>query len=90
MTNTTVADSSLSSFVEQQAKGAFYYDPKWLDLICSLYGCELIPLSTSNGAGQDHWLPSVVLHAESFYWETSGSSAIFRLLSSPCNGCFQR
>lgn len=52
MTNATVSDSHLTSFVEQLAKETFYYNPTWLNLISSIYGYELIPLSTTNSAGQ--------------------------------------
>lgn len=52
MTDTIRSDSHLKTFMEQQAKDAFYYNPEWLDLISSLYGYELVSLSTTNSTGQ--------------------------------------
>ncbi len=47
-----ITDSRLSTFVEQKTKDLFYYNPAWLDLIARLYGYAVIPLTTTNSAGQ--------------------------------------
>ena len=52
MIHTSFSDSRLSTFVEQQVKDCFYYRQEWLDLITSLYGYSVIPLTTANSAGQ--------------------------------------
>jgi FemAB-related protein (PEP-CTERM system-associated) len=52
MTHTSLADPSLSSFVRQRSQGSFYFEKAWLDLITSLYGYLLIPLTTTNTTGQ--------------------------------------
>lgn len=52
MTYTLLSDSPLSSFVVQQAKGSFYFNQAWLDLITKFYGYSLNPLTTINAAGQ--------------------------------------
>lgn len=42
-----------TTFVEQQAKDAsFYYNQRWLDLITTLYGYHLIPLTVTDADGQ--------------------------------------
>ena len=41
-----------SASLEQQKKASFYYDQAWLDLITKLYGYTVIPLTTTNAAGQ--------------------------------------
>jgi FemAB-related protein (PEP-CTERM system-associated) len=52
MTDTTYSNSHLTTFLEQQAKHHFYYHPAWLELISSLYGYKIIPLTTTNSTGQ--------------------------------------
>jgi FemAB-related protein (PEP-CTERM system-associated) len=53
MTQATLLNhSSLITFVEQQAKETFYFNQAWLDLISRLFGYEVIPLTTTNGAGE--------------------------------------
>ena len=47
-----IAVSSLSTFIEQQAKDSLYYSRAWLDLITKLYGYSVISLTTSNTSGQ--------------------------------------
>ncbi|HJT55481.1 MAG TPA: GNAT family N-acetyltransferase [Ktedonobacteraceae bacterium] len=48
---TMLNDFSLSTFIEQQAKDAFYYSQAWFDLITRLYGYEVIPLTSTNDGG---------------------------------------
>lgn len=48
----TQADTSLKSFLEEHAADHFYFDPAWLDLITSLYGYKLIPLTTTDNHGR--------------------------------------
>jgi len=52
MTQAFLSDSHWSTFVEQQTKDSIYYSRPWLDLITNLYGFSIIPLTTTNGAGQ--------------------------------------
>src|SRR5437667_951717 len=52
MTDVSLADSSLSTFIEQQTKDSLYYSQAWLDLITKLYGYSVISLTTSNTSGQ--------------------------------------
>lgn len=52
MTQAFLSDSHWSTFVEQQTKDSIYYSQPWLDLITNLYGFSIIPLTTTNGAGQ--------------------------------------
>src|SRR5260370_19332695 len=52
MIYTAFSDSRLSTFVEQQVKDCFYYRQEWLDLITSLYGYAVIPLTTTDSTGQ--------------------------------------
>lgn len=44
--------SALNSSTGQQAKDIFYYQEAWLDLITSLYGYSLIPLTTTDSTGR--------------------------------------
>ena len=52
MTNVTLANASLSTFIEQQAEKSLYYSQAWLDLITRLYGYSIIPITTINSAGK--------------------------------------
>ncbi len=52
MTDITLSDSQVNTFVEQQAKDLIYYSPAWLNLITRTYGFSLIPLTSINAAGQ--------------------------------------
>src|SRR5229473_3679725 len=52
MTHISLADSSLNNFIEQQPEMTLYYSQAWLDLISRLYGYSVIPLTTTNTAGQ--------------------------------------
>src|SRR6266566_6654972 len=52
MTNVTLANASLSTFMEQQAEKSLYYSQAWLDLITRLYGYSIIPITTINSAGK--------------------------------------
>lgn len=46
-------DMRWSTFVEQAGKDvSFYYSPAWLDLISTLYGYAVIPLTTMNEVGE--------------------------------------
>src|SRR5438067_2295670 len=47
MSDTLLSASVLSSFVQQQPNGCFYFENAWLDLITRLYGYSLIPLTTT-------------------------------------------
>ena len=40
------------TFIEQQTKDSFYYNQAWLDLITELYGYSVVPLTTTNAAGE--------------------------------------
>ena len=52
MTHISLTHPSLSTFIEQHAKESFYYSQAWFDLITKLYGYTVLPLTTSNAAGQ--------------------------------------
>lgn len=52
MTRVSITGSSLSTFIQQQAKDTLYYSQAWLDLITRLYGYTVIPLTTINTSGQ--------------------------------------
>jgi FemAB-related protein (PEP-CTERM system-associated) len=52
MMYTSLTDSSLGTFVEQQAKEPLYYSQAWLDLITRLYGYKSILLTTTNAPGR--------------------------------------
>src|SRR5215472_1588208 len=52
MTHLSLAEDSLSTFIEQQAEKLLYYSQAWLDLISRLYGYSVIPITTTNTAGQ--------------------------------------
>lgn len=49
---TSLTDLHLSTFIDQQGKDCFYYRQEWLDLISSLYGFPVIPLTTTDSAGK--------------------------------------
>jgi CelD/BcsL family acetyltransferase involved in cellulose biosynthesis len=64
MTQTTLSDSRLSTFLEQQTKDSFSYNQAWLDLIAQLYGYRVIPLTTTNATGQiTGFLPLCSVHS---------------------------
>ncbi len=52
MLQVSLADSNLSTFIEEQAKGTFSYIQSWLDLIIRLYGYSVYPLTTTNAEGK--------------------------------------
>ncbi len=52
MLHTSLADSSLSTFVKQHAKEPLYYSQDWLDLITNLYGYKSILLTTTDTLGR--------------------------------------
>src|SRR6266446_4271883 len=52
MIHVSLTDSRLSTFVEQQTEDSLYYSQAWLDLITQLYGYSVIPITTTNTAGQ--------------------------------------
>ncbi len=52
MTNISLSDLCWSSIIERQTKNSPYYNQAWLDLITKLYGYSLIPLTTTDAAGQ--------------------------------------
>src|SRR5437870_3291999 len=52
MMHTSLADSSLSTFVKQHAKEPLYYSQDWLDLITNLYGYKSILLTTTDALGR--------------------------------------
>lgn len=47
----SLADSSLASFIEEQAPGTFSYTQTWLNIVPQLYGYKIIPLIATNKAG---------------------------------------
>ena len=51
MTGAIYVDSNLSTFIEEQAKGALSYIQVWLDLITRLYGYSAYPLIATNAGG---------------------------------------
>jgi FemAB-related protein (PEP-CTERM system-associated) len=52
MMHTSLADSSLSTFVRQYAKEPLYYSQNWLDLITNLYGYKSTLLTTKDASGR--------------------------------------
>jgi FemAB-related protein (PEP-CTERM system-associated) len=52
MIHTSLADSSLSTFIDQHAKDTLYYSQAWLDLITQIYGYTMIPLTATNTTGR--------------------------------------
>src|SRR5713101_5748824 len=64
MIHTFLADSGLSTFIDQHANDSFYYSQAWLDLITQLYGYTLIPLTATNTAGRiTGFLPLCSMHS---------------------------
>src|SRR5437868_4058761 len=64
MTQTILAEARWSTFVEEQTKDIFYYSRAWLDLITELYGYSIIPLTTTNTAGEiTGFLPLCSMHS---------------------------
>ena len=64
MAQNFLLDSRYSTFVEQQTKDTFYYSQTWLDLISELYGYSVIPLTTTNTAGEiTGFLPLCSVHS---------------------------
>jgi FemAB-related protein (PEP-CTERM system-associated) len=51
MVYSSVSDQHGNTFVEQQAKDTFYYNPLWLDLITSLYGYKATSFKTADDEG---------------------------------------
>ena len=51
MTDVPFTDAFWSPSLEEQIKSSFYYSPAWLDLITSLYGYRLVPLTVTNTTG---------------------------------------
>lgn len=52
MINTLPLNTSWSEHLAEQARNMFYYDPRWLRLLNTFYGYQIIPLATTNGEGQ--------------------------------------
>jgi CelD/BcsL family acetyltransferase involved in cellulose biosynthesis len=52
MTQTISTKTSWASSLEEQRQRVFYYHPTWLELIAKLYGYTVIPLTTTNDAGE--------------------------------------
>jgi FemAB-related protein (PEP-CTERM system-associated) len=52
MAQTHLTEERWSTFVEEQIKDIFYYRQSWLNLITKLYGYSIIPLTTTNAAGE--------------------------------------
>src|SRR5713101_3232066 len=47
----SLADSSLTSFIERQAPGTFSYTQTWLNVVPQIYGYKIIQLIATNKAG---------------------------------------
>lgn len=52
MLATSHTDYPWSPLLEEQVKNTFYYDPRWFELMRSLYGYRMMPLTTTNAQGQ--------------------------------------
>jgi FemAB-related protein (PEP-CTERM system-associated) len=52
MTQVSLVDSNLSTFIKRRAKDSLYFNQAWLELITQLYGYSLIPLIATNSTGQ--------------------------------------
>lgn len=52
MAQAILSKARWSTFVEQQTRDSLYYSQAWLDLISELYGYSIIPLTTTNSAGE--------------------------------------
>lgn len=48
----TSIDANIQDFLALHASNDFYFDPAWLNLITSLYGYTLYPLTTTNSSGR--------------------------------------
>src|ERR1019366_6260488 len=44
--------TSWSEHIEEQVQNMFYYDARWLKLLNTFYGYQIIPLTTTNADGQ--------------------------------------
>src|SRR6266705_5103947 len=64
MIQQALPDTSWQTFIEQQGTPSLYHSPAWLDLITKLYGYSVMPLTTSNEAGQvTGFLPLCSMHS---------------------------
>lgn len=64
MLQLSLVDSSLSTFIERQAKDSLYFNQAWLELITKLYGYSLIPLVSTNTTGKvTGFLPLCSMHS---------------------------
>ncbi len=45
-------NTSWSEHLEEQVRNLFYYDARWLKLLTTFYGYQIIPLTTTNADGQ--------------------------------------
>src|SRR5271165_198900 len=52
VTQVALTDPDLQDFIAKYASNILYFDPEWLHLITSLYGYNLIQLTTKNSSGQ--------------------------------------
>ena len=52
MLNTFSANTSWSEPLEEQVNNLFYYDARWLKLLATFYGYQIIPLTTTNADNQ--------------------------------------
>jgi CelD/BcsL family acetyltransferase involved in cellulose biosynthesis len=52
MAQVAITDLDLKDFIAEHASNILYFEPGWLDLITSLYGYKLIPLTTTNSKGR--------------------------------------
>ncbi len=52
MAQTFSTNTSWTTALEQQRQDVFYYHSAWLELIAQLYGYTVIPLTTTNNAGE--------------------------------------
>ena len=52
MLDTFSANASWSEQLEEQVNNLFYYDARWLKLLTTFYGYQVIPLTTTNADNQ--------------------------------------
>ena len=52
MIDTFSINASWNELLEEQARNMFYYDARWLKLLTTFYGYQIIPLTTTNADGQ--------------------------------------
>jgi FemAB-related protein (PEP-CTERM system-associated) len=45
-------NASWDASIDEQAKNAFYYDPRWLEILTTFYGYHITCLTTTGGEGQ--------------------------------------